>query len=324
MGSKTQIQWTDATWNPVVGCTKVSAGCAHCYAARMASRGLKPFEGTAKGGNWTGTILLKPEALDIPLHWRKPRRIFVCSMADLFHEDVPDEFVWSVFRTIAMCPQHSFQLLTKRPERMEKFLRGRFWRNIGRISNDGDFYAPIIFGEQREGDAPFLPNAWLGVSIEDQKTADERIPWLLKTPASVRFVSAEPLLGPLHIGRYMAHSIMCEELPGPGMNGGQPCHCSRIDWLITGGETGPGARPAHPGWFRSLRYQCVEAGVPFFHKQNGEWLDFDSISASMALKRETPYQLQQIDGLPMYRVGKPVAGRELDGRTWDEFPEARA
>lgn len=217
----TRIEWTDATWNPVVGCTHVSPGCANCYAAAFAHRGLHPSHRglTRYTGRWTGTVRCLPERLDDPLHWRKPRRVFVCSMSDLFHDDVPGQFVGAVERVIDRCPQHTFIILTKRAERMRK-----------------------IIGKDA------LPrNVWLGVSCEDQERADERIPLLLRTVAAVKFISVEPLLGPIDLS---AH------LPG-------------LRWAIVGGESGPNARPCDVAWITSIAEQCKAANVPLFVKQLG-------------------------------------------------------
>ena len=231
MSGQSKIEWTDATWNPVTGCTKVSPGCKHCYAERITKRW---------GGDFS-KVTLHPDRLDAPLHWRKPRMVFVNSMSDLFHEDVPDYFIDDVFDVCAVAANHTFQILTKRPERMMRYCQ--------------------------DDDRSILHNVWLGVSVEDQQRADERIPHLLQTPAAVRFLSVEPMLGPVALSAWLGS----------------------IDWVICGGESGPGARPMDQGWARILRDQCVHAGVPFFFKQWGG-------------------------------VKKKRTGRVLDGRTWDEMP----
>ncbi len=220
MSDKSSIEWTDATWNPVTGCTKVSAGCDHCYAETFAER----FRGVPRHPYEQGFDLkLWPQRLGIPLGWRRPRRVFVNSMSDLFHRDVPDEYILRVFRVMAEAEIHTFQVLTKRPDRMMRLLQR--WEDRGVL-------------------AP-LPNVWLGTSIEAMGQA-WRAEKLRRTPAAVRFISAEPLLGPLG-------SL---DLTG-------------IDWVIAGGESGPGARPANPEWFRELRSGCRRAGVAFFMKQLG-------------------------------------------------------
>ena len=224
--SKTNISWTDETWNPVTGCTKVSPGCKNCYAERMwirLSAKNMPYAGRA-----FTDVQCHHDRLQQPLKWRKPRMVFVNSMSDLFHEDVPFEFVSEVFIAMLENQQHTFQILTKRPERMRQFV------------NEWGFDYP-------------LPNVWLGVSAEDQQTANERIPILLQTPAAVRFVSAEPLLGPIDLRE--AHYSK-ERLP-------------RVDWVIVGGESGPKARKCDTGWMVSIARQCELNNVPIFIKQMG-------------------------------------------------------
>jgi protein gp37 len=263
------IEWTDATWNPVTGCTKVSPGCDHCYAETFAER-------------WRGTpghhfeqgfdVTLRPERLDQPLKWRKPRRVFVNSMSDLFHEQVPDDYIVTVFTRMWWSPQHTFQVLTKRHGRMRSLVP-RIEDRLREMEHDLDLL-----------DAPTplrwpLPNVWLGVSVEDQKRADLRIPALLDTPAAVRFLSCEPLLGPVDLRRIsrpsgqqpeMVLDVVGQRYGVPGRWQAPTSH--RIDWVIVGGESGPRARPMDPAWARSLRDQCTAAGVPFFFKQAGALL----------------------------------------------------
>jgi protein gp37 len=307
---KTSIEWTEHTWNPVRGCSMAkgseAGGCLNCYAARIAAQNRpaqkSPTTGEAfakflpPGPRWTGKVELIPEMLEIPLKRRKPTTFFVNSMSDLFHEALPVKDRRRVFDTMCEAPQHRYQILTKRAQVMKEF--GVWWC--------------------MQHVEPVMPsNWWLGVSVEDQQRADERIPLLLQTPAAVRFVSAEPLLGPVELTRisYIDHlreslvkfarwsaekegrdieaaaqeaaaSVTDEGLP----NGEKPnidClsgrwfdgwdsgdDCKKLDWVIVGGESGPGARPMHPDWVRSIRDQCQEAGVPFFFKQWGEWLPF--------------------------------------------------
>lgn len=252
MSDRTGIEWTDATWNPLRGCSSVSEGCRNCYAERVAARFSGPGQPYER---------LAATALDHPLHWRKPRRICVNSMSDLFHQDVSDEWIDRVFAAMALAPQHQFQVLTKRPGRMLEYIARR--DDQGRvpaldyavlIAVTGQYTTPAI--DLRCGWP--LPNVWLGTSVKDQPTADARIPHLLATPAAVRFVSAEPLLGPVDLTAYMFGAHQTEETDW----------CARrLDWLIVGGESGPGARPMHPDWARSLRDQCAAASVPFFMKQ---------------------------------------------------------
>jgi len=306
---KSKIEWTDETWNPVTGCSKVSPGCENCYAERQALGRLKGSEGYP-GLPWTArnaatNVVLHPKRLDAPLRSSRPRRYFVNSMSDLFHERVPNLFIASVFVSMKMASQHVFQVLTKRPERMHEFMRG--------------------YGEPSK-------NVWLGVSVEDQKRADERIPLLLDTPAAVRFLSVEPLLGPVDL---MWPETLWPDGP-PTCCPGHDCACGghpieppllhRIDWVIVGGESGPGARPMNPNWVRSIRDQCVEAGVPFFFKQWGEWAPdaraLEIVHRDLTTIATTNYE-SVVGYLPgMVRVGKNAAGRELDGRTWDEMPKA--
>jgi protein gp37 len=234
MAFESSIEWTESTWNPVTGCTKISAGCAHCYAERMAKRlqamGVPNY---AKGFS----VALHEESLGIPLSWRKPRAIFVNSMSDVFHESIPDEFVIRVFSAMNCAPRHRFQVLTKRSERLLKM-------------------SPAL---------PWKDNIWMGVTVEDERYLF-RAEHLKRTAAAVKFLSLEPLLGPL---------------PGLNLDG--------LDWVIVGGESGPGARPLNADWVIDIKEKCRRAGIPFFFKQWGG-------------------------------VNKKRAGRLLEGRTWSEIP----
>ena len=227
MSDKTGIQWTDATWNPVSGCSKVSSGCKNCYAERDWARLSKNPKSPYFGRVFTD-VRCHPERLDQPLRWKRPRRIFVNSMSDLFHEDVPFEFIAKVFDVMERCPQHSFQVLTKRADRMADFVA-----NIG-----GGRAAP----------------AWLGVSVENQAAADERIPILLQTPAAVRFVSVEPMLDAVRLDPAWLRTYRGS---------------STLNWVIVGGESGPHARACNVEWIRSIVAQCQAAAVPCFVKQVG-------------------------------------------------------
>lgn len=290
MSDRSAIEWTDATWNPVTGCRKVSPGCDHCYAETFAER-------------WRGTpghyfengfdVQLRPGKLDLPLRWTKPRRVFVNSMSDLFHDAVPDEFIVEVFARMWWAPQHTFQVLTKRHGRMrsllprlEAHLRDRE-RDLALV----DCPTPLTWP---------LPNVWLGVSVENQHWADVRIPALLDTPAAVRWISAEPLLGPIRLApEWLGPPMVCRRSFGPltpadrsAVRGfarvlGHPF----LDWIVTGGESGPHARPIDPDWVRDLRDQATGWATPFLHKQWGG---------------RTP----------------KAGGRTLDGRTWDQYPTA--
>ncbi len=283
-------KWWDETWNPVTGCAPVSAGCENCWAKRMHGRHLWgdkeiPFS----------QIQLHYDRLEQPLHWRKPRVIFTVGMADLFHPDVPFDFIDQVFATIALCRKHAFMILTKRPERMCEYAamittgdlpRKRPARYVGK-------HQITPQGLWEDWNEDYYPNVWLGTSVEDQATADVRIPELLKCPAAGRFVSIEPMLGDI------SFSAVCRTMPrGCWCN----AHVSSVDcspierrpwpigWVIAGAESGPGARPMDLDWVRSIREQCVEAGVPLFFKQ------------------------AKIDG-------KMVKMPELDGKHWDQRPE---
>jgi protein gp37 len=265
MSDKSAIEWTDATWNPVTGCTKVSPGCAYCYAERFAERFRDvpghPFE---QGFD----IKLWPERLTLPLRWKEPRRIFVNSMSDLFHEAIPDHFIEKIFEVMTHANQHVFQVLTKRAERMATWTRAKF------LSRDASTRLP---GRGQENGHHLWPaHIWLGVSVENQRFTS-RIRYLKQTPALVRFLSVEPLLSPVNLQSSMLDGI---------------------HWVIVGGESGPRARPVKPEWVSKIREQCEKQQVPFFFKQ---WGAYDPSGK---------------------RVGKKVAGRILDGRTWDEMPAA--
>lgn len=282
MGDRSGIEWTEATWNPVTGCTKVSEGCKNCYAERQAHR-LQAMGSQRYADGFK--VTMHPDVLTKPLGWRRPRKIFVNSMSDLFHPDVPDEFIAEVFGVMRLASHHVFQVLTKRPERMKTFL-SQCGRWDGWMTHDGT--APrgayngtgIIVGD---ADRWPLPNVWMGVSVENQRRADERIPLLLQTPAQVRFLSCEPLLGPLDL-RNPFYGLFPEDV-GIGdraldyhlaMGGSEPDGVAGnsqgtrgVHWIIAGGESGPGARPMDIDWARSLRDQCQAAGVPYFFKQVG-------------------------------------------------------
>jgi protein gp37 len=280
MSEHSGIEWTDATWNPVTGCTAVSPGCANCYAARLTATRLKDnpkYAGLATATNgvarWTGEIRCHTDELEAPLKWRKPRRVFVNSMSDTFHAGVPVGFLDRMFAVMALTPWHTYQVLTKRPTRAAQYICSEEDRIEGITDAVVALSGPSCARRIEDGPWP-LPNVWLGASVEDQERADERIPDLIVIPAAVRFLSVEPLLGPIDVTPWI----------------------SFLDWVIVGGESGPNARAVDPQWIRSLRDQCVRACVPFFFKQWGE------------------------HGQDMRRVGKVRAGRVLDGRTWDEMP----
>jgi len=288
--NKTKIEWATAVWNPVTGCTKVSEGCRNCYAEGIANR----FWGERKFTD----IRCHEDRLNQPETWKKGQRIFVNSMSDLFHPDVPYDFIVDVFAVMNANRQHTFIVLTKRPDRYYQLVRGALM--------------PI-------------PNVWIGVSVENQKAADERIPILLQAQAAVRFVSCEPLLGRINFDIRQG-SYITRTLTGAYTTAAEPRFGNKLDWVIAGGESGRNARPMHPNWVRSIRDQCQEANVPFFFKQWGEWQLTDEREE---MKQDGNERLTSIDvpGAIGYnkawfrRVGKKNAGRVLDGRTWDEYPQ---
>lgn len=291
MGDKSRIEWTEATWNPTVGCSKASIGkapspgCDHCYAIRQAHRiqsmgTTDAYDGTTRvKGNgevdWTGVVKCLPERLEQPLRWKRPRRIFVNSMSDLFHPSVPFEFVDKVFAVMALTPHHTYQVLTKRPERMAEYLGSH--DTALRIFEAGSAYmtehlVPVTqdrFEVQRDlrtGKRWPLPNVWLGTSVENQEAANERIPHLLRCPAAVRFLSCEPLLGPVDLRPFLWPGDRYQQI---GEFNEYEDTGSPIGWVIVGGESGPGARQFNVRWARSLLYQCENAEVAFFLKQLG-------------------------------------------------------
>jgi protein gp37 len=379
VGRKTGIEWTDATWNPIEGCSRVSEGCRNCYAERIAARFSgpgQPWEGlarmTRRRAQWTGQIRFVEKRLHAPSRWKKPQRIFVNSMSDLFHESISDGMIARIWTEMALNGRHTFQILTKRPKRMldwvtrwtdlegepfePQLVRGPEETRKAHPSGRGQLFAAML---EAMGDPPpgcayptfdwmegqrwwprTFHNIWLGVSIEDQRTADERIPQLLCTPAAVRFISYEPALGSVNLRHYLSpvyqvgrgDTVLVEgRLPG-------------LDWVIAGGESGPKGRPSHPDWFLSIRDQCTAAGVPFFFKQWGEWAEQDADKPLQEIGSDIPdYESKSstCDGFisrqgdfvttmkhadpdtryrGMVRIGKKRAGRLLDGREWNEFP----
>lgn len=262
MADKTKIEWTDATWNVINGCSVISPGCTNCYAMRVAGTRLRHHpsrkgltEDSKAGPVWNGQVRLHEPWLRDPLRWKRPRRIFVCAHGDLFHEAVPDEWLDLVFAVMKSADHHVFQVLTKRPERAREYLTRAYGYGA-------------------------LANVWLGVSVEDQTRAEERIPVLLKTPAHVRWISAEPLLGAIDVAPYLPPYV-------GRLDSGS------LDWVVVGGESGPGARPMQPDWVRDIRRQCAHKCVPFLFKQWGG-------------------------------TNKAARGRELDGQIHDAFPEVAA
>jgi protein gp37 len=377
MSDGTKIEWTEATWNPITGCSVTSPGCTNCYAMKLAGTRLRDHPSRAgltadsrAGPVWTGETRFNEEWLDQPLRWKRPRMIFVCAHGDLFHESVPDDWIDRVFAVMALCPQHTFQVLTKRSARMREYLsnvwgnhdaeiarttkavnyvfsvaghRGSWGRcgststsitTIGRGTGareyamlrrtpdggverfywrDGEetwtrcadaFAARVPTWGAHEGEFGWglkewpLPNVWLGVSVEDQQRADERIPDLLATPARRRWLSCEPLLGPVDLKGSIYARVEGDIRRRPMRTAPYIC------WIVAGGESGPGARPMQPDWARSLRDQCATAAVPFFFKQ---WGNFRPTS--------------DVNGEYMVPATKREAGRLLDGVLHDGYPE---
>lgn len=282
MASK--IEWTEETWNPVLGCDKISEGCKNCYAIntawirqhnpKMAERFSGLVEKTEAGKlNWTGKInLLGMEVLTKPLRKKKPTMYFVNSMSDLFHEDVPFTFIDRVFAIMKACPQHTFQILTKRPQRMAEYFNGNtpqaiYDATLQLMEDVAQIADSLALVQWNETAGWPLPNVWMGVSVENQKAADERIQYLNFIPAAVKFLSCEPLLGPV--------DLLKEILSGEHM----VPYAAFLDWVIVGGESGHNARHMHPDWARSLRDQCAEFSVPFFFKQGSkDWLDYKNFN----------------------------------------------
>lgn len=346
MSDNTKIEWADATVNAVNGCSVISPGCTNCYAMKLAGTRMKTHPtragltmDTKAGPVWTGDVRLHEPALLQPLRWKRPRRIFWNAHGDLFHEAVPDGWIDRVFAVCALTPQHTHMILTKRSARMREFFReSTGWRaRIAGLLNDHKpsalWNGNVYQGWQNlHGRPDGLPNVWLGVSVEDQARADERIPDLLATPAAVRFISAEPLLGPVDLTNITGAEKSREY--------GSPVHGwsaiwrnngigrAWLDWVIAGGESGPGARPMHPDWARSLRDQCAEAGVAFHFKQWGEWAPIAEWQPwdrkpQIAIRLDgerMPNDDWFDDGSRFKLVGKARASRVLDGRTHDEFP----
>ena len=300
--SKSKIEWTQHTWNPVAGCTKISAGCQNCYAENMAKR---------FGGEDGFKLTLHPEKLDIPLNRKKPTTYFVCSMSDLFHDDVPFEYIDHIWAIMALTPYHTYQVLTKRPQRMYDYFERHFTRHkIGAIAAkytkhfhpDGHGCDPDICN----GVFP-LKNVWLGVTAENQKEANHRIPILLSTPAALRFVSIEPMLEQIDLEdirdpKKFPSLLRKDVLRGKDIHEDDDdvwTPIEKIDWVICGGESGQRARSLNPLWVKNLQEQCSQAKVPFFFKQWGEFTCKDG---------------------EMIRVGKKEAGHLIDGKEYHEMP----
>lgn len=365
MGDNSKIEWTDATWSPVLGCNKVSPACKHCYAEPITHRLAKnpnakiakAYAGlTNENGRFSGISRFLPDRLSKPLKWKKPRKIFVNSMSDLFHEGLRNEEIASVFAVMAATPRHRYQVLTKRPERMvewfhwveerEKHGRELFPSDSPEWRIRQMLYACAMrhtYLPPHHGGPWPLPNVWLGVSVENQEYADRRIPLLLKTPAAVRFLSCEPLLGPIDLEPFITSADSNGEPSGPRCDDDGRCV---IRWVIVGGESGNAktVRPMHPNWARDLRDQCQEAGIAFHFKQHGAWkpLTFEEAQAEKGWGERSDLCVRHLNGCggsavmsdakrawdngtrPFKRVGKKRAGRLLDGREWNESPDVEA
>jgi protein gp37 len=377
MADRSHIEWTDATWSPVTGCDPISPGCKHCYAKREVETRWSKNPKSVFFGRAFNDVQCHPSALEQPLRWKKPKRIFVCPRADLFHEEVPFEFIAAVFGVMGLARWHTFQVLTKRPARMREFfawLGQQTWHKEAHVArvNHAEFICDEPKGKRGAEQAAVealacaaysdrerirthghphgsycpkwpIPNVQLGVSVEDQAAADERIPLLLATPAVVRWVSAEPLLGLVNLARLGAdkpyyidalRGVMRSTAP-ISIDPSPPEELPRLDWIVAGGESGPKARPSHPDWFRALRDQCAAAGVPFLLKQWGEWLpvSVEFVGDGDVLVPEDGGPADRLDGhraactehagQQYAKVGKKLAGRLLDGVLHDAYPEAR-
>jgi len=365
--------WWTKSWNPVIGCSKCSTACENCYAEALHTQRHKALLAGKKMppcyAEPFDRVRFFPERLIEPLHWRKPQMIFVCNMGDLFHDAVMDSsFLDRIFAVMAMCPQHTFMLLTKRSDNQLKY-----------ITSEADtehmaWLADKSLGEDElAAHAPTwpLPNVWIGATIWDQASADRAVPILLSTPAAKRFVSVEPMLGPVDLGQWFERIDHCgacgaespaqveDVCPECGSDAGliTTWGCAQaeryrtgerysespageedlkgqpLDWIICGGETGPGARPMHPDWPRKLRDDCVAAGVPFFFKQWGEYSQRGGTGIVEAHGSGAPNvawpdgtvrwgksEDRGGEGVRLARVGKAKAGRVLDGQEWSEVP----
>ena len=355
----TTIEWTDRTWNPTTGCDRISRGCDHCYALTTARR-LKGMgqakyqrDGNPKTSGPGFGLSVHADVLAAPLTWSTPQMVFVNSMSDLFHKDVPEDFIARVWTVMAATPQHTYQILTKRHDRMRSIVRRIAWRTPTTEERQRGVRGSVAYVQPNEklndhlGEPRLLPNVWLGVSVEDQTWGDIRIPALLETPAAIRFLSCEPLLGPVDLRNLQARNRALIDCLGGDVKSADDGAVytstpSVIDWVIAGGESGPGARPMHPDWARSLRDECVSAGVAFHFKQWGAWCpphpdhgqsifghvtneDACQVVTKAGNLRGRPWPGWGIqdgtrDACVMRRYPKGKAGRTLDGRTWDEFP----
>lgn len=291
MGDESKIEWTEATWNPIRGCSRVSEGCEFCFAERLAARFSKPGEPyhgvaemTPSGPSWTGQISVIDNRINLPIRWLKPRRIFVNSTSDLFHENLDPNMIHRIFDVMMKADHHVFQVLTKRARNMMEFVQDRV-----------------------EKQGPISKNIWLGISVENQKTADLRTPYLSRTPCAVKFISAEPLLGEIYFSSV----------------GGS----SDIHWIVVGGESGAKARPMNPNWVYTIKDFANKNNIAFFFKQWGEWAQKEDVKDVGAIRRinngSAPVHIFN-DGESVYRVGKRISGNLLLGERWLAMPDGES
>lgn len=306
----TGIEYGQTAWNPITGCSKISEACQNCWAERMSKRlagrygypSDKPF-----------SITLHPDRLAEPLRWKKPRTVLVSFMGDLFHDDVPDSFLDQIFAVMAKAQQHTFLVLTKRPERANNYI-------LRAMYDEDCCYGGWYEAIEKLGipDATPLENIWVGVTIENQSRADERIPFLLQIPSKVRFVSIEPMLGPVDIIKAMDFAMINGDVPVQGI-------AQWLHWVICGGESGPRSRPMHPDWARSIRDQCVNEKVPFWFKQWGEYISISQMPEetyrAWDVYHGTECRWDEDD--PIWKAGKKKNGNLLDGQVWEQRPEVK-
>ena len=309
-----KIEWTEQTWNPIIGCSKISQGCKNCYAETMAHRlahmrmnqneHLPEYENVIdwKTKGWNGKTHFVESALDKPLNRKKPTMYFVCSMGDLFHESVPFEWIDKVIDVIRWTKQHTFQILTKRPERMKEYFNNHVPNKY--LMDNGNY----------------LDNLWIGVTAENQQQANKRIPLLLQIPAKVRFVSIEPMLSEVEISSWLYPEFIISTVETSLDDSSQSKVLQNdIHWVICGGESGHNARPMHPDWVRSLRDQCKDANVPFFFKQWGKYCMVEQLPDDIYDLIDLSYMGEGI----YYNFGKKKAGSLLDGKEYKQYPKIK-
>jgi protein gp37 len=328
MADGTHIEWTDATWNPITGCSIESPGCKHCYAMKLAGTRLQHHPSragltvdTKAGPVWNGEVRFNEQWLTEPLRWKRPRRIFVVAHGDLFHESVPDSWIDRVFAVMALAPQHQFQVLTKRALRMREYLAPAEFdplnSRLSRIQDAAYRMMATIDGRWNEaramaareaviaaldpGEFRGFANVWLGVSAENQHWLMQRATHLVETPAALRFLSYEPALDALDLEPFLLPVRQWSNGWANNYPYQYPKH--RLDWVICGGESGDGARPMRPDWARSVRDQCAAAGVPFLFKQWGSYAPLSTAPEGT-----------------MFRGTKKITGRLLDGVEHNGFP----